>query len=297
LKRADELAVIHALWTLDGLNALDRPTLVLGLNVSARVRPAAIRLCERLLAGQSPDRPPVELLERVLAIARSSSDPQVRVQCAFTLSAVDHPEATGAVAGMLARTPDDKTLRDAALSGLSGRELEALEHLLSDDAFAGRAGGSDATLSALAAAVLREAKPDRVERLLRAAVDRVEAAQWQQRAILSGMAEVARKDKDGKPRNGGVTFAAAPAPFVALAESTDAKVAELAADIEPMLHWPGKTDERQDAAPPLTAAQQKLFDEGKDPLRRHLRRLPPAHRRRPRGQGPAAARVPLGRGP
>ena len=256
----DPRAKVQGLWALDGLNGVDRPTLLAALDADARTVAAAIRLSERFLAGQPPDRPPTELLTEVIAAAKSSPA-AVRVQCAFTLSAVDHPLATRAVAELLAQTPDDKVLRDAALSGLAGRELEALELLLADPSFAQRGSGREGTLGALAGAVLKEGRAERVERLLAACADATGSGTWRVVALLSGMADLAKKSKNGN--GGGVTFAAAPAPLLALAESPDPKVAELADAIEPLLHWPGKVDERQDAAPPLTAAQQKLFDDGR----------------------------------
>ena len=256
----DPRAKLHALWTLEGLNGVDRATLLAALrDRHPHVAAAAVRLSERLLAGQSPDREPSELLSRVVELAQSSTHPLVRVQCAFTLSAVYHPSAVEAVAGLVAESPDDKVRRDAALSGLAGRELEAVELLSKNETFVWRSAGREAALNALAGAVLREAKADRVERLMAlcAADDTVA---WHRSAVLAGMAEVAKKPKDAGP---GVTFAAAPQAFLSLAESSDRRVVDLAEQIEPLLHWPGKVDERQDAAPPLTAAQQKMYDEGK----------------------------------
>jgi mono/diheme cytochrome c family protein len=259
----DPRPALHALWTLDGINGLDTKTLDAALHGPPPVVAAAVRLSERFLASQPADQPAGRLLSRLVAIARDAPAPHVRVQCAFTLSAVSHPDATAAVARLLAQSPEDKVLRDAAMSGLAGRELEALELLLKDDAMAAKPAGADATLAALSGAVLREASPQHVERLFTLAGDLRDERQWQQTAVLSGMADIARKAKDAARPPAGVKFAAAPQPFLALSESADAKVADLADAVEPLLHWPGKVDEKQDVAPPLTAAQQKLFDEGK----------------------------------
>ena len=260
---ADPRPALHALWTLEGVNGVDAKTLTAALSGQPAVAAAAVRLSERFLANQAPDRPAGALLTRLVELAQTAGDARVRVQCAFTLSGVDHPAATAAVAGILAEAPEDKVLRDAALSGLAGRELETLDLLLDHEAFAAKPSGAEATVSALSAAVLREAKPQRVARLMAMAAGQAEPQRWRRFAILSGMADVARKTKDAPKTRTGVTFAAAPEPFLALADSTDPKAAELAAAIEPLLHWPGKIDEQQDAAPPLTASQQKLFDEGK----------------------------------
>ena len=258
----DHRPALHALWALEGINGVDARTLDAAVRGHPAVVAAAVRLSERFLANQAPERPAGAALARVLAVAHAAQDPLVRVQCAFALGTAFHPDATAAVARLLAGTPDDKVLRDAALSGLAGRELETLELLLEDASFADKAPGAEATVSALSAAVMREAKTDRVGRLMRRAIAADAAPKWQYLAVLSGMADAARKPKNG-PASAGVTFDAAPEAFLALADGPDPKVAELVAAIEPLLHWPGKVDERQDAAPPLTAAQQKLFDDGK----------------------------------
>jgi mono/diheme cytochrome c family protein len=131
----------------------------------------------------------------------------------------------------------------------------------SSRATAAVASGSEAALGALSGAVLREAKSQRVERLF-ALCAGADAVPWHRLAVLAGMADVARKAKDSRG-DVGVTFAAAPRSFLSLAESANARVADLADTISPLLHWPGKVDEKQDVAQPLTAAQQKLFDDGK----------------------------------
>ena len=254
---------VHALWTLEGINGIDaKTTLAAAGSEHPQVVAHAVRLAERFLAGLTPGGPQGSLLPRLVEIAESSDVPQVRVQSAFTLGPVDHPAATAAVARLLAETPDDRVLRDAALSGLAGREMTVLELLLDDPAFSKKGGGRDATLSTLAAAVLRDGKPDLVTKLMELAAAQPRGAEWRRNALLSGMADAAKKPKGGTAA-AGVTFDAVPQAFLSLVERSDPKVVELSGAIEPLLHWPGKIDERQDAAPPLTAVQQKLFDEGK----------------------------------
>ena len=258
----DPRARLHALWALEGLNGVDRATLLAALKSDPHTCAAAVRLSERLLAGQSPDRPPTELLSAILEVANDVTEPAVKVQCAFTLSAVEHPRATEAVARLLAGAPEDKFLRDAAMSGLSGREFATLQFLLADERFGEKTGGREATIAALSGAVLKEAKPDRVEHLLAVCADTGAAEPWQRAAVLNGMADVAKKAKDLAPGSG-VTFAAEPQPLVALAASADAKTAAQAKAIDPLLHWPGKVEPKGEALPPLTSDQQKLYDEGK----------------------------------
>ncbi|HZN67573.1 MAG TPA: PVC-type heme-binding CxxCH protein [Tepidisphaeraceae bacterium] len=256
----DPRARVHALWALDGLNGVDLPTLALAMNGDPRTAAAGVRLAERFLAGQGKDAPPGKSLTLVIALARDNPDPRVRLQCAFSLSAVDHFEAREVVADMLAAAPEDRVLRDAALSGLAGRELEMLELLAGREDFAQRKGGRDALLAALAAATVREGRPDRVERLLAVATDAGGGKSWQRAAMMSGMADVAKKARRDAPP---VLLTAEPGALLALRDGKDPKLAEAAEAIENVLNWPGKVDEKQAAAPPLSPDEQKLFEEGR----------------------------------
>jgi mono/diheme cytochrome c family protein len=66
-----------------------------------------------------------------------------------------------------------------------------------------------------------------------------------------------------KRRDERITFSTEPPAIAVLGQSENPQVRRLVDDIEPALHWPGKVDEKQAAATPLTPDQQKLFDEGK----------------------------------
>ncbi len=126
---------LHALWTLDGLGALDHETRLAAMqSPDERVRAAAIRLSE----GDT------ELAEHL-------DDPSPRVRLQLALSMHD-PQA---LATLLAREKHP-LFRTAAVSGLAGQELEFLL------ATQGRDG---ALTSLLAQCVLEEAKPPRVAEL------------------------------------------------------------------------------------------------------------------------------------
>src|SRR5205085_3471737 len=143
---------LHALWTLEGINGIDNKTLDAALRGPPPVVSAAVRLSERFLVNPA-------VLARVVGVAHAAQDPHVRVQCGFTLSAAFDPDARSAVARLLSRSPDDKVLRDAVMSGLAGQEFDVLDLLLADPSFAEKGAGHEATLAALAGAVLKEAQP------------------------------------------------------------------------------------------------------------------------------------------
>jgi mono/diheme cytochrome c family protein/glucose/arabinose dehydrogenase len=100
-----QLARIHALWTMNGLNALDRPTLLAALkDKDAEVRKTVLWICEE------PIRAGDEALINEVAFLKNDSSADVRFQLALSLR-FNHSEKTGAVIASLLKTyPDNKIL-------------------------------------------------------------------------------------------------------------------------------------------------------------------------------------------
>lgn len=116
---------LQALWTLDGLDAIDVPTLEKALADDSRdVRVAAVRISERWLA--EPGHP------IVAAVTKRLEDPdwQVRQQLAASLGALPQDARETALVSLLDRYADDPVVMDAALSGVRGREAAVLERVM-----------------------------------------------------------------------------------------------------------------------------------------------------------------------
>lgn len=122
---AAPLARLHALWTLEGLRALDTESLRTALkDAEAGVREHAVRLAEPRLRGSR------ELTEEVLARAADPS-PRVRFRVAFALGEAAESSDAGervraALAAIAARDGADRFFRTAVLSSARGREVEIL---------------------------------------------------------------------------------------------------------------------------------------------------------------------------
>jgi putative membrane-bound dehydrogenase-like protein len=113
------LCRLHALCTLDGLSALKEEVLQAGLrDAHAGVRRHAVRLCEPLL-GRSPK------LATTLVNLLSDSDPQVRMQLAYTLGEWDDPQAGKALAQLAFADGGDRYLLAAILSSVNKKNLNA----------------------------------------------------------------------------------------------------------------------------------------------------------------------------
>jgi len=120
---------LHALWTLDGLDAIEHGTVQTALNDQQRdVRVSAIRIAERWLGGEARD--PVQT-----AVLQKLHDPDwaVRQQLAASIGVLPPSLREPAAIEMLERYGNDPVVVDATLSGLRGREAAVLERLLARD--------------------------------------------------------------------------------------------------------------------------------------------------------------------
>ena len=177
----DARALLKALWTLDGLDAIEAPDVTRALAHANRdVRVSALGLAERWLA--QPNHP---IQSAVLKLV-GDTDWAVRRQLAATLGEMPGQAKEAAVAGLLERAGDDPIAMDAALSGLRGSELAVLDLLL----MAGvETPQRAAAITMLAATIVRGAENAPVQALMQRVADGSRAA-WQRSALLSG-AEVA----------------------------------------------------------------------------------------------------------
>jgi hypothetical protein len=108
---------VHALWTLDGLDAIDQATAAKALEDPSRdVRVTAIRISERWL-GEANNRVQAAVLRHL-----DDEDWSVREQLAASLGALPAGPRERAVVSMLDRHADDPVVVDAALSGIRGSE-------------------------------------------------------------------------------------------------------------------------------------------------------------------------------
>ncbi len=123
------LARLHALRTLDGLDALSAETLLVALQDSEpRLREHAIRLAEPRLAASS------QLFEAVLARCEDE-DVRVRFQLAFSLGAASSSQALEGLLRM-ARDPrnlDSDDIRTAMLTSCNGVADRLAAEILADE--------------------------------------------------------------------------------------------------------------------------------------------------------------------
>jgi putative membrane-bound dehydrogenase-like protein len=180
-KGATPQARLHALWTLDGLDALG-PDLVAGALADEHygVRLHALKLAEPRLAGEPA------LLDKVLALA-DDPHPRVRLQLAFTLGESPDAKVLLALAHLARREGEDRWVQAAILSAVptrAGRLVDLLVHGKEDRGAGGR------LLGPLAAVTGARGDPDEVAGLLRTASELEGAgATGVQVQLLTGLAD------------------------------------------------------------------------------------------------------------
>ncbi len=264
LQSTDWRVRLHALWTLDGLDAIGVEEVQRALtDKSADLRAAAIRLSERWIA-----QPNHALTPLVLKLVDDSSW-TVRRQLAATVGELPPPAKADAALNILSRYGADPITVDVTVSGLRGVEGDVLTRLM-------RAAKHDPdAVSMLAGAVSRSGNVAAVEQLVASATDAA-VASADRMAILQGM-DVGLPSAGGGGRGGrggggggGGRGAAAPARPVALAAEPKAlttlaaeagDTGALAKRVVARLEWPNKPVPVVTVAP-LTAEEQKLFSAG-----------------------------------
>jgi putative membrane-bound dehydrogenase-like protein len=131
----------HALWTLDGLRAMDAGLIEAALaDGDAGVREQALRLAESHVAAN------ISLRAAVVALADDSSA-RVRFQLAFTLGEVHTPQAIEALAKLALRDARDPWTQVAILSSTSRSAPQLLKLLVRGPEFT--AGASECQLQML----------------------------------------------------------------------------------------------------------------------------------------------------
>ncbi|MCX6954700.1 MAG: c-type cytochrome [Verrucomicrobia bacterium] len=247
------LARLHALWTLDGLGALDRATVLAAIaDGDAVVCAAAIRLAEKFF--KQPDGE--ALVARVAAVRRT--EPAVRLQLALTLGEARSKVADEAMIALVLAAGAQPYLVDAVVSGLARREADYVEALVRE-----AKDGGPAVKAAVTAATGSTMKGNDAVRLGRvlALVTHAETPGWARTAVLDGLEKGLPRMSDGRVLAGNLS--AEPKELVEFAAKGGSPEAERAKKLLASLRWPGKPGMAAAAVVKLSPEEQERFDKGK----------------------------------
>lgn len=236
VQRSSGLGKVHALWTLDGIGTLDNASRLSALtDRDPVVREMGVRLSEGV----------TELFPELVALIADAS-PAVRLQLMLSLGSFGTAEAREAMNDLL-KADSEPLLRNAALTGLGGQELETFEEWHDQ---------TEGLAAMLALCVLYEGDEERVDQLL-AHLDEALASR---RSILNALSWVQWEQ----------SFRLAGKPDELLALSRDLSVPEKernqALEALQKLEWPGAErrflDEDQLAS--ITDEQRELIRRGEE---------------------------------
>lgn len=248
------LARMHALWTLEGMHRNDAARIRIALNDGdPRVRAQAIRVAEPVLLSPQRDA----LLSDVLKLA-NDADASVRLQFALTVSAVGTPATDATIAQLLSRDTHNALIRDGALSGLRGRELDVLEKILADPAWAAEAPGRGEVLADLTEAIMDGGKGARTTRLFDLAATQ-EPFEWKQMSLLDGITAAMDSNYRRKP----LVLSSEPTSMLKLANDPNNPMGPALAKLMNRVAWIGKPGYVPPPPPrPLTSQEQERFNAG-----------------------------------
>lgn len=309
---SDPRAKLHALWTLDGLDAIQPETVARALrDPSADVRASAIRISERWLG--TPNH------SIATAVLELQGDPHwsVREQLAASIGVLPPGPRETAAAAMLDRHASDPVVVDATLSGLRGAESVVLEKLLQSEA---QTPQRETAITMLSATIVRAGQDAAIQSVLASVADSGRTG-WQRSALLRGV-EVAvlnarmpgsvprpsaplnanapcptcpggragpggayafeRRAAQASGGRGGqrtVRLSREPADFSAVADA-GGDLGTRAAKVLARIEWPGKPGMAA-PVPALTAEEQRRFDAGREVYRNICQ---PCHQPDGRGQ-------------
>lgn len=242
--QAPALGRLHALWTLDGLGLVDAPLIQAALrDTHPQVRAAAARLAP-------PDALPA------LAALTKESDKLVLAHVAMRLSAMNQPAADETLADLLTRHGDVALLREAALTGIRGRETSLAKAI----ATRGAGAPAQAALESLATLIAAANKAGPFEEMLALAAS-LSTNRDAQAALLRGLASDGNtgKGKNAKANPPKLLWLAKEPASLATLQGQKALPAVLA-----RIAWPGKPGApAQPKITPLNATQTALFEKGK----------------------------------
>jgi len=230
---------IDALWTLEGMNRLDRELVRNALaDRDAHVRAQAVRLAEPMLKDLLPN------------VVKLSDDPEevVRVQVALSVSGF----SDDVTADLLRKQGENASIRQAIITGVANKEIPLLKKVMNDC--------TPEILADLARSVAhRDLGTEMVSLLDLAADDAKEPAK--QLAILSALPTILKDEYEFTKL---IDLPTRPASLDALESSKDIAVHDRAQKVAAIFNWPGKPIPPRPKAPALTANQKKLYAVGNE---------------------------------
>jgi hypothetical protein len=229
-KNTYNLGRLHALWTLEGMQAADTEFLIsLFSDESSLIKNNALRLL-----GQKPNTPTTLLDDKLLALAMRAK-PTEAVQLALSVHVASAKSQQKILGILLSQHMHSGLLRDAVMSSLWNREYEFLSYLISLNSWVEPTADKEIMLEMITSAVVKKGKESEIKDLL-ALVDLKGKGPmtWKEKVLLTSLAIQAPNRKDIKP----IQLTVMPDIFKEKNKILDENKWIV---LESMFHWPQKT--------------------------------------------------------
>lgn len=248
-----DLGKIHALWTLEGLQALN-PDFMLGILDKAEygVKIHTLRLLEPFAKEDSEIS---AALAEVVQKHLSQGTPRFKLQVALSSYVFDPSDRMKIMSSILADFGEDPVFRDALLSSLQGYEYEFLTFLEDSKWREMETQGKAIFLEMLTSAIIQGGDLQEVRQL----ISQIESdpMHWTSLALLSGLAT-----QGGNPDNLG-KFSLGEQPIL-FGESSPISENSALARAKNLFRWNGFSPEKsKEGGLALDESSQKLFTEGR----------------------------------
>lgn len=227
LKGINQLGRFHALWTLEGLNALRADRLLsLVTDQNPLISSTAIRLLEPFAKTDAQVRS--ALAKKLLANWEKAPDKQV-LQMALSARTLDQTAGHELLAHIAERHAAVPLLRDAVLSSLADSEFVFFQRIWQSPEWKAQSPAKEIFLEMLTTAIIHKRDPAELTALLALMDVDNKAVGWQHKAVLTAISIQSRIGKL-KP----VRLAAAPGLLAR--PHADASVS---AAVSSLFDWPG----------------------------------------------------------
>jgi mono/diheme cytochrome c family protein/glucose/arabinose dehydrogenase len=253
---SEPLGRLHALWTLQGLDALDWPLLLAAVqDADDRVRAAAIRLAEHVGAPASAEHVTTHLIRLA-----ADPSPRVRLQVALTAGAFRSSGTTTLLIGLL-RDNEHPLFRVAVMTGLQNQELEFLTAWVRDFPDTPAEPHLE-TARWLTELVMYGGQPARLTELFDLLAQLPSTAM--QHALLGALADAVPRQARTQPPQ--IELVREPALLATLTRSDDEVLRQLGYRLYAAFTWPGASTLRPSIADiaPLTPEERRLAERGSE---------------------------------
>ena len=229
-KNTSTLGRLHALWTLEGMQAADAEFLIsLFSDENSLIKNNALRLL-----GQKPNTSTDLLDDKLISIAQRAKHTEA-VQLALSVHLASVKSQQKILGILLSQHIHSGLFRDAVMSSLWNREYEFLSYLISLKNWVEPTADKEIMLEMITSAVVKKGKESEIKDLL-ALIDSKGKGSftWKEKVLLTSLAIQAPNRKDLKP----IQLAAMPAIFKEKNKILDENKWIV---LENMFHWPQKT--------------------------------------------------------